>query len=162
MNQVTKSLIIPVVNKSTNTLKQKFSQNSSDKSNQPAIYYIPCQSCSSGYIGETIDINRRMYSHQYDKRNFNTNNAIVKHCVDTDHAVDINNKIILHFEPDTNRRKLIESVLIHNNSNFNTQRTNYNLDCLSNSNLTKHIPLFNKLGSDIKNHNERCFLNDVT
>ena len=88
--------------------------------------------------------------------------SIVKHCVDTDHAVDINNKIILHFEPDTNRRKLIESVLIHNNSNFNTQRTNYKLDCLSNSILTKHIQLFNKLGSDIKNHNERCFLNDVT
>ena len=162
LKQVTKDLNIPIVNKSTNTLKQKFNHNSSDNANRPAIYYIPCQSCPLGYIGETIDLDRRMGQHQNDKRNFNTNNAIVKHCIDTNHAVNIKNKIVLHSESDTHKRKLIESVLIHNNGNFNTQRTNYNLDILSNSILTNNIPLFKKLGNDLKNHNEYCFLNDVT
>ena len=61
-----------------------------------------------------------------------------------------------------NKRKLIESVLIHKNGNFNTQRTNYNLDILGNNILNNNIALFKKLGNDIKNHNEYCFLNEVT
>ena len=162
LNKIAENLNFPLVNRSTNTLKQIFNHNSSNTASQSVIYYIPCQSCPSGYIGESTDMNRRLYQHQYDKRNFNTNNAIVKHCVDTNHIINIKNAIVLHSEPDINRRKLVESVLIHNNCNFNIQRTNYNLDVLCNNILTNNIPLFNKLSNDIKNHNLLHFINDVT
>ena len=98
LDQVTKDLNVPIVNKSTNALKQKFNYNSSDSVSKPAIYYIPCQSCPLGYIGETADLDRRMGQHQNDKRNLNTNNAIVKHCIDTNHVINIKNKIVLHSE----------------------------------------------------------------
>ena len=162
LNSVTKNLEFKIVNRSSNTLRHKFSHSSINTTNHSVIYYIPCQSCPSGYIGESSDLNRRVYQHSYDKRNFNTNNAIVKHCIDNNHAININNVIILHKENDVNKRKLIESTLIHNNNNFNIQRTNYNLDILCNSILTNSIPLFNKLSEKIKNHNSHCFITDIT
>ena len=162
LNSVTKNLEFKIVNRSSNTLRHTFSHSSINTINHSVIYYIPCQSCPSGYIGESSDLNRRVYQHSYDKRNFNTNNAIVKHCIDNNHTININNVIILHKENDVNKRKLIESTLIHNNNNFNIQRTNYNLDILCNSILTNSIPLFNKLSEKIKNHNSRSFINDMT
>ena len=162
INNISKNLNFKIVNKSTNTLKHKFSHSTSSSSSHSVIYYIPCQSCSSGYIGETTDLQRRIYSHNYDKRNFNTNNAIVKHCMENNHRCNINNFLTLHRENDVNKRKLIESILIHNNDNFNVQRTNYNLDILCNSIMTNNIPLFNKLSNDIKNHNTRSLIDDLT
>ena len=162
LNSIANNLKFKIVNKSSNTLRHKFSHSSIDNISQSVIYYIPCQSCSSGYIGESCDLNRRIYQHNYDKRNFNTNNAIVKHCVENNHTININNVVTLHKENDVHKRKLIESTLIHNNNNFNIQRTNYNLDILCNSILTNSIPLFDKLSEKITNHNSRCFIDDVT
>ena len=162
LTNISKNLNFKIVNKSSNTLKHKFSHSTINSISNSVIYYIPCQSCKLGYIGETTDLNKRLYSHNYDKRNFNSNNAIVKHCLDSNHRCNIDNAIILHKENDVNKRKLIESILIHNNSNFNVQRTNYNLDILSNNILTNSIPLFDKLSNVIQNHNTHSLIDDVT
>ena len=119
--------------------------------NTNVIYYVPCSGCPSGYIGESINLDKRLYYHNYDKTNFNTNNSIVNHISNNNHNVNLKNTIVLHNINDTNKRKLVESVLIHNTNNFNNQKCNYNLDFLSNYIIFNKLPIFNKLTNKILN-----------
>ena len=144
-------LDIQLVSKSSQTLKNYVKNHPTvDNSNkQNIIYQIPCSSCSKSYIGESSDFDRRMYQHRYSQRNFDHNNAIVKHSLDTNHAVEVNNAKIIHKENDVQKRKLVESLIIKNTNNMNTHQTNYNLDQFSiyllthNTNIVKNI--LNKL-----------------
>ena len=54
---------------------------------------------------------------------------------------------------DTNRRKLIESVLINNVDNFNINKNNLNMDTITNSIIIK-LPSINKILSKIKINKE--------
>ena len=110
-------------------------QKQRPENNSPVIYQIPCKSCQppTSYFGESIDFNKRKYQHQYAIRNQDTNNAIVKHMLDTNHNVHINDSQIIRRENNTNKRKIIESIIIYNKDNFNTQKSNYNLDSFTNN-----------------------------
>ena len=46
------------------------------------------------------------------KRNMDTNNAIVKHLLDSNHNISIDNNSIILKENDDNKRKNIESIII--------------------------------------------------
>ena len=60
--------------------------------------------------------------------------------------LDIDNCIVIHKENNTHKRKLIESILINNCQNFNTQKNNYKFDQFCNS-LINNIPLICRLTS---------------
>ena len=145
---------IQIANKNIRTLRSQFSfklHHPIDKDTN-VLYYVPCSSCPSGYIGESIDLNKRLYQHNYDKINFNTNNSIVNHIANNNnHNVNLKNTIVLRNINDTNKRKLIESVLINNTNNFNNQKCNYNLDFISNHLIYNNISIFKKLKDKIDN-----------
>ena len=154
---VARRLNINIVHKNSNTLKSNFSSklkinNINDNS---VIYSIFCNDCDSKYIGESSNINQRKYQHKYAVRNQDHNNAIVKHMLDTNHSVNVDNLAIIHKENNTIKRKLIESILINNSKNFNVQQTNYNLDILSNQLILKNCPnihkMLNKIGQNQTN-----------
>ena len=84
-----------IVKKLSNTLRHKFSHNLINSIFHSVIYYIPCQ---SSYIGETTELNRKIYQNNYEKRNCNTNNVKVKHCIENKHAININIIITIHKE----------------------------------------------------------------
>ena len=130
---------IKIANKNSNTLRQMFDNFKKPSSIGPSvIYYIPCQSCPLGYIGDCSNYDRCLYQHRYDRRNLNTNDAIVHHTINTTHNVNIDNNIVIHKINNTDQRKLLESILINNTENFNNHRNNYIFDPLSNS-LIKEI-----------------------
>ena len=58
--------------------------------------------------------------------------------LDTNHNVHINDSQIIKRENDTNKRKIIESIIIYNKNNFNTQKSNYNLDSFTNNLLIQN------------------------
>ena len=58
--------------------------------------------------------------------------------LDTNHNVHISNSHVIRRENDTNKRKIIESIIIYNKDNFNTQKANYNLDHFTNNLLIKN------------------------
>ena len=53
--------------------------------------------------------------------------------LDTKHDVLMNDSQVIRKENNTNKRKIIESIIISNKSNFNTQKSNYNLDKFNNN-----------------------------
>ena len=60
--------------------------------------------------------------------------------LDTKHDVLMNDSQVIRKENNTNKRKIIESIIISNKSNFNTQRSNYNLDKFTNNLVIKNCP----------------------
>ena len=146
---------INLVHKSNNTLKSKLKHhiknNDTITNKQNVIYHIPCSVCTHCYIGETSDFERRMYQHKYAYRNMDTNNALVKHTVDKDHRIHIENSNIICKQNDTNKRKLIESIIINNTNNFNITQSNYNFDSFSNKIIINNVPKIRKHLNTIHN-----------
>ena len=48
------------------------------------------------------------------------------------------------------KRKLLESILIHNTDNYNIYKSNFKLDLFSNAILTKHVASVSKLLNNVK------------
>ena len=69
--------------------------SSTDADSGGVIYQVKCGDCSSSYVGETANFKRGKYSHKYANKNFETNNAIVKHKLESDHRVDINGTTVI-------------------------------------------------------------------
>ena len=69
-----------------------------------------------------------------------------------EHNVKIKCEVVARVN-DTNRRKLIESVLINNVDNFNINKNNLNMDTITNSIIIK-LPSINKILSKIKINKE--------
>ena len=140
---------IKIVTRCNNNLKQIFKHNSHEKSNDcGVIYKIKCNDCSSAYIGESIDFNRRVNQHKNSFRNFDTNNAVVQHVLNSNHSVNINNAEVIYKENDTNKRKIIESILIQSIDNFNNQKCNFNCDIFTKQILIDNCPNIRKLLND--------------
>jgi hypothetical protein len=109
--------------------------------NKPLVYRINCPSCNIPYIGETIDINRRMYQHDYDLRMDNTNSALVIHRANTGH----------HFHPlehekiinanGTELRKIAEAYYISSMNNINIKRGETENDALL-TNVIRKFQIF--------------------
>ena len=51
---------------------------------------------------------------------------------------------------DVEKRKLLESVLIHNTDNYNIYKSNFKLDLFSIAILTKHVVSVSKIINNIK------------
>ena len=60
-----------------------------------------------------------------------TNNAIVKHSLDLNPNINIDNNLIIFRENDDNKRKIIESIIISKTNTFNINQQNYNIDKFS-------------------------------
>ena len=63
---------------------------------EAGIYKVPCSGCELIYIGESDNISRRMQQHKNDIRNCNLNNPIMKHIVNTEHPITVNNFSIVN------------------------------------------------------------------
>ena len=149
INDIAKSFNISIVNRSNTTLKSILKNNCRSSNDEGgAIYQIKCGSCDSCYIGESSSIKRRIYQHKYALRNVDTNNAVVKHIVEEDHRVVVDDVTVIVKEIDTRKRKLIESVLIQSTNNFNINQINLNTD-----KFTKII--LNSFSSRIKRTQEK-------
>ena len=118
--------------------------SSTDADTGGVIYQVKCGDCSSSYVGETANFKRRKYSHKYANKNFDTNNAIVKHKLESDHRVDIDGAAVILKENCTSKRKLLESVIIQNVENFNFNKFNLNCDIFSNEILFMKCKKLNK------------------
>ena len=71
----------------------------------------------------------------YDYRNANINNAIFKHFYEENHSVSLNNDkfdIVCKIS-DTNKLKLVETILIQNTDNFNIHQCNFILGQFTNN-----------------------------
>ena len=83
--------------------------------------------------------------HRNSFRNGDPNNAIVQHILSSNHSVNINNAEIVHKENNTNKRKIIESILIQTLDNFNNQKCNFNCDIFTKQILIDNNPNIRKL-----------------
>ena len=86
--------------------------------------------------------------HKNSFRNGDPNNAIVHHILDSNHSVNINNAEIVYKENNTNKRKIIESILIQSFDNFNNQKCNFNCDVFTKQILINNSPNIRKLFKD--------------
>ena len=71
--------------------------------------------------------------------------------VDKDHRIHIENSNIICKQNDTNKRKLIESIIINNTNNFNITQSNYNFDSFSNKIIINNVPKIRKHLNTIHN-----------
>ena len=103
INKIAKQNNITLINRCNNSIKSNFrGKLKNNNVDIPVIYTTPCSDCSKNYIGESISFDKRMYQHNYAKRTLNSENAIVKHILDCNHDVHIENSSIIYKEPDTN------------------------------------------------------------
>ena len=84
-----------------------------------------------------------MYQHKYARKNLDENNAMVKHLFEKEHNVKIECEVVARVS-DTNKRKLIESVLINNVGNFNIKKNNLKMDTLTNL-IIRKLPSIKKM-----------------
>lgn len=131
------------------TLKHILKPPNSKPDNISAIYKIPCSSCNSYYIGETNNINTRIYQHKYDLKIDNLNSSLSIHRRNFNHTINPNNTTIIKNINNTDNRKIIESYIIKNTKNFNTQKGEIKIDNSINLYLNKSIWLKNILKSTI-------------
>ena len=73
--------------------------------------------------------------------------------INTQHSINVNRITKIHTETNTNKRKLIEAILINNTNNINIHKTNYNFDSISNSLITKNINIIHRMLSAINDPN---------
>ena len=140
-----------MVFRNTNKMQQYFHRKQNNSENSKAcIYEISCQDCPKTYIGETIDFERRKRQHNDSLRRGDRNSALFQHRNEYNHRIQTNNmRRILNIR-DVEKRKLLESILIHNTDNYNIYKSNFKLDLFSNAILTKHVVSVNKLINNVK------------
>ena len=142
---------IKTVFRNTNNIKQYFhKKNNNSEEIKAAIYEISCQDCPKTYIGETIDFERRKRQHNDSLRRGDKNSALFQHRNEYNHKIQTNNMRRIVNIKNVEKRKLLESILIHNTDNYDIYRSNFNLDLFSNAILTKHVVSVNKLLNDLK------------
>ena len=112
-----------------------------------AVYSIPCNNCDQVYIGQIVDLKRRLYQHKYDLKVERKESSLYLHQISNDHLVNPGSTVALGNFNRTSTRKLAESVAIQNSNNWNCQKPNIEFDILLNNNIKK-VPLFNNLISN--------------
>lgn len=123
---------LKTVQTNTITLKNILKPHINSIETSSGIYNIPCHTCSSTYIGETNDYNRRLYQHTHDLKFDNLNSALCVHRSSLNHNINIsssNLKLSLH---NTNIRKFTESFIIKNTNNINLEKNPLNIDNIYN------------------------------
>src|ERR1044072_3095232 len=96
------------------------SNNTTFTQKMGGVYKIPCNSCNSVYIGETIkSLQTRVEQHKADVRRCNTNNAIFLH-ITNNHKINWNDAAVLFSSKSKNLNRFIEAFFIKTLDNFNT------------------------------------------
>ena len=104
------------------------------------IYAIPCEDCPKKYIGESDDIERRMYQHQYDIKTRNQKSPLVKHTVENNHSISVKKAVVLNKANNVPLRKLLESVYIKQLPNMNVCKSSIEIDNTTCNILFNHSP----------------------
>ena len=86
------------------------------------------------------------------------NNAIFKHVYEENHSIPLSDDkfSVVCKVNDTNKRKLIESILIQNSNNFNINQCNFKLDSFTNTYVKHNVPYIKNVldkVNEISNHN---------
>ena len=115
-----------------------------DTEENGVIYYINCDLCNSGYIGEKIDLKIRIYQHEYEKQNLDENNELAKHHFAKEHNINVNHHNVVANISNTNKRKFIEITITNNTNNININSCNLNFDKSTNK-IMKRIPSIDRL-----------------
>ena len=148
-NNYVKSLFPPTVRLvySNNNTVKSFLRNPITKcmTTDAGIYRVPCNRCNLVYIGESDNIPRRLQQHKNDVRNANDNNPIVKHIVNADHPVSIDQSTVIKNISNIKQRKLIESFLISNSNNMNIYSASIHFDSTTSILLKNNSPFLSKL-----------------
>ena len=110
-----------------------------------SIYRIPCSRCNLVYIGESDNIPRKLQQHKNDVRNTNDNNPIVKHIVNADHPVSIDQSTVIKNISYIKQCKLIDSFLISNSNNMNIYSASINFDSTTSLLLKDNSPFLSTL-----------------
>ena len=104
------------------------------------IYKIQCIQCPKSYVGESVDLNRRMVQHRSDLRNSNQQSALVRHSHQFDHRLDLQGATILRNVNDAHARKLLESYYINTLDTFNEHNNStMEFDYLSKNLIKKYV-----------------------
>ena len=84
------------------------------------VYSVPCRECNKVYFGETIKtLDTRISQHKYDISRYDRRNAIYRHSLETNHAIDWTNAKFLFNSKNKNILQMVESALISRCPNFN-------------------------------------------
>ena len=133
------------VYKNTNTIKKVIGNQQSLAASKPCIYRIPCNNCNKSYIGETNDLERRKKQHIDSVRRGDINSALFQHMQENNHNINFGDTKLVANITETEKRKIVEAILIQNSNTFNIQQTNFNLDKLTSVLVNHHSKYIQKL-----------------
>lgn len=130
---------VTIALKSENTLKKRFFTKLKSKDNTDylsnVVYKIPCNSCSSCYVGQTGRyLKQRLREHANDCKNFLTKRnptALVEHKINTGHNFNFEKTTVIATESNYKKRLLQEMVSIKKENKTVNKRTD--IDNLSSS-----------------------------
>lgn len=107
-------------------------KNSCEVPCNAGVYSIPCGDCEKQYIGESNDIKRRTYQHDYSLRTEDNTSSLVLHRSQSNHRIKLGDLKVLSYQKNTQKRKLIESFCIKNFENYNSRPPDVHIDDFSN------------------------------
>ena len=139
------------VYRNTNTLKKYMNKRTPCDIPKPCIYSIPCNNCEKSYIGETNDLERRKKQHIDSVRRGDINSALFQHMQNENHSININGTNVIANVVNTEKRKIIEAIIIQNAETYNIQQSNYHLDNLTSILLRSHSKYIQRLLTKINN-----------
>ena len=134
LNPETKKLLhndIRIINCIPHTVGRNFTNvlhKEGEREKNRGIYSIDCADCNKKYIGETDDLKRRIYQHKYSLEIGDLSSSLHKHRIDHNHFIDPNTNRLLFASGNVNHRRLVESFLIKNIPNFNSDMGSFNID----------------------------------
>jgi hypothetical protein len=89
--------------------------------NSACVYSIPCLDCDKVYIGETDNLDRRLYQHIHSLNLDDMNSALTQHRWRLNHRINPRGANKLLSIKAVDERKIAENFYISNISNFNTR-----------------------------------------
>ena len=92
------------------------------------IYSINCLDCNKKYVGESVNLERRIYQHKYDVRTGKLGSCIARHILDDGHRMDFDHADIIKKVQDTDIRKLMECFYINKFDTINEYKGNFEID----------------------------------
>ena len=99
-------------------------------SGDSGVYMVPCNDRPKVYFGESGHFSKRILEHKYDIRRANDQSSIFSHVRDFNHTLDFNNSKISFKSENHILRRIVESTLISEVSNFNQSSGHYKVNPL--------------------------------
>ena len=145
LNKYLKDCAIVPVYRNSNTIRKLMCKPAKVSNTAPCIYSIQCKMCDKSYIGETINLERRLREHRESVRRGDNNSALFNHMNNANHLFDFDNTKKVTEVENTEKRKIIESILIQNSNTVNMYQSNHKLDKFTNEIVMKYVKDLSKL-----------------